>query len=298
MVLATSRDAFSPRWHVAGYTTFLRLERLSGADSRRLIQTIAGDRLAPDVQAGIAVRAEGVPLYLEELTLALLEAGGPRGLGEVPTSLHALLAARLDKMADAKPLLQVGAVLGRQFASPTSRRSRPAARRTSAPWSPSRSRRGLLDRPNRETSRSSPSSMPSFRTRPTPACSTARSGVCTPPRSLTSSRRRVVDRRWRGLARVPRRTRRGLGQGRALPHRIPVAGESQSANHEAVALYDRTLNVVERLPADVSADPGNRCASARVQPIAGAGRNRPPGQRHAQADSLADAWVTSAGWRR
>jgi class 3 adenylate cyclase/tetratricopeptide (TPR) repeat protein len=115
MVLATNRDAFSQRWHVAGYTTDLRLERLSGADSRRLIQTIAGDRLTQEVQSGIATRAEGVPLYLEELTLAMLEADRSGELGEVPTSLHALLAGRLDKMAEAKPLLQIGAVLGRQF---------------------------------------------------------------------------------------------------------------------------------------------------------------------------------------
>ena len=63
MVLATSRDAFSHRWHVAGYTTFLRLDAWRRR-SRRLIQTIAGDRLAL-TQAGIAVRAEGIPLYLE-----------------------------------------------------------------------------------------------------------------------------------------------------------------------------------------------------------------------------------------
>jgi len=67
------------------------------------------------LQAGIATRAEGVPLYLEELTLAMLEAGRSGELDAVPTSLHALLAARLDKMAEAKPLLQTRAVLGRQF---------------------------------------------------------------------------------------------------------------------------------------------------------------------------------------
>ncbi|CAN5778847.1 adenylate/guanylate cyclase domain-containing protein [soil metagenome] len=116
MMFATNRDNFPSRWHVAGSTTQLRLDRLSGNDSRRLIRAIAGDRLAEPVQAGIAVRAEGVPLYLEELTLTLLEAGRSPELGEVPTSLHALLAARLDKLADAKPLLQVGSVFGRQFA--------------------------------------------------------------------------------------------------------------------------------------------------------------------------------------
>ena len=116
MLFATSREAFPARWHRPGHTTQLRLDRLGTADSRRLIQAIAGDRLDPVVQAGIASRAEGVPLYLEELTLALLEAGRRPELGEVPTSLQALLAARLDKLADAKSLLQVASVFGRQFA--------------------------------------------------------------------------------------------------------------------------------------------------------------------------------------
>ncbi len=74
MVLATSRDILPQGWHVKGYTTDLRLDRLSDTDSRRLIETIAGDRLGEEVRAGIAARAEGVPLYLEELTLAILEA--------------------------------------------------------------------------------------------------------------------------------------------------------------------------------------------------------------------------------
>ncbi|MFO1081311.1 MAG: AAA family ATPase [Reyranellaceae bacterium] len=115
MVLATSRDAFAQRWRAPGHTTELRLDRLSNADSRRLIQAIAGERLSPEVQADIAGRAEGVPLYLEELTLAVIEVGSGE-LNEVPTTLQGLLAARLDKLEDAKPLLQIGAVLGRQFA--------------------------------------------------------------------------------------------------------------------------------------------------------------------------------------
>lgn len=118
MLLATSREPFPARWHEAGPTTQLRLDRLGSADSHRLIQAIAGDRLDPAVQAGIASRAEGVPLYLEELTLALLEAGRRPALGEVPTSLQALLAARLDKMGEAKSVLQVASVFGRQFAVP------------------------------------------------------------------------------------------------------------------------------------------------------------------------------------
>jgi class 3 adenylate cyclase len=281
MVLATSRDAFSHRWHVAGYTTFLRLERLSGADSRRLIQTIAGDRLAPDVQAGIAVRAEGIPLYLEELTLALLEAGGPRGLGEVPTSLHALLAARLDKMADAKPLLQVGAVLGRQFAiadlqavaacSAADLRSMVAKSVAS----------GLL-----RTAEPGNESILAFKH------ALVQDAAYT---SLLNSEKRRLHAA--ALAHLEQKDGSATGGGAALLASHAERGEvwdkaaqyligslSQanrgSANHEAIALYDRTLNVVERLPADVSPTLAID-ASARVQPIAGAGRNRPAGRRHA-----------------
>ena len=115
MVLATSRDAVPRGWNVKGYTTDVHLDRLSDSESRRLIDAVAGDRLSEEVRARIAVRAEGVPLYLEELTLALLEAGQSGNIDEVPTSLQALLGSRLDRMGEAKQLLQVGAVLGRQF---------------------------------------------------------------------------------------------------------------------------------------------------------------------------------------
>jgi predicted ATPase len=115
MVLASSRDTFSQAWHAKGYTTDVRLDRLSDRESRQLIGAIAGDRLSKEMCASIAVRSEGMPLYLEELTLALLEVGLSGTIGEVPTSLQTLLAARLDRMTDSKPLLQLGAVLGRQF---------------------------------------------------------------------------------------------------------------------------------------------------------------------------------------
>ena len=115
-VLATNRDTFSQGWHIKGYTTERHLEHLSGVDSRRLVDAIAAERLSAEVCGDIVARAGGIPLYLEELTLALLDAGRSGEIGEVPTSLQALLAARLDRMGDAKPLLQLGAVLGRQFA--------------------------------------------------------------------------------------------------------------------------------------------------------------------------------------
>jgi class 3 adenylate cyclase/tetratricopeptide (TPR) repeat protein len=115
MVLATNRDRFSRHWQRKGYTTELHLDRLSGTDSRLFIRSIVGDRLSEDICESISERAEGVPLFLEELTLALLEARNASDLGKVPMTLQALLAARLDGLGDAKQLLQLGAVLGRQF---------------------------------------------------------------------------------------------------------------------------------------------------------------------------------------
>lgn len=118
MVIATRRDTFPPRWQVHGYTTTLSLNRLSAADSRQLIHAVASDGLPQNVQARIALRAEGVPLYLEELTLSFLEAGqvdSPHAYEDVPATLLALLSTRLDQIGEAKRLVQVGAVLGRQF---------------------------------------------------------------------------------------------------------------------------------------------------------------------------------------
>lgn len=253
MILATSRDAFSPRWHVAGYTTNLRLERLSGADSRRLIQAIAGDRLSQDVQAGIAARAEGVPLYLEELTLALLEAGRPGELGEVPTSLQALLAARLDKMADAKPLLQIGAVLGRQFAVADLQAVAGCSEEDLQAMVDRSMASGLL-----HEAEPGNDSVLIFKHALVQDAAYA---------SLLNSEKRrlhaaVLDHLERkdlsatggGAALLASHAERGEVWDKAAHYLIGSLAQAirSSANHEAIALYDRVLRVIERLPSDVS----------------------------------------------
>lgn len=254
MLFATNRDAFSPRWQLAGYTTELRLDRLSGADSRRLIQAIAGDRLADTVQAGIAVRAEGVPLYLEELTLALLEAGRSPELREVPTSLHALLAARLDKMADAKPLLQIGSVFGRQFAV--------ADLQAVAGWSDAQLRvmvdkcvgSGLLQE-------AEPGNDSVLAFKHALVQDAAYAGL------LNSEKRRlhatVVGHLEKkdgsttggGAAVLASHAERGEVWDKAAHYLISSLDQAirSSANHEAVALYDRLLKAVERLPTPAAA---------------------------------------------
>ena len=253
MVLATSRDAFSQRWHVAGYTTYLRLERLSGADSRRLIDVIAGDRLTQDVQAGIATRAEGIPLYLEELTLALLEAGRSVELGAVPTSLHALLAARLEKMADAKPLLQIGAVLGRQFALADLQAVAACSEEDMRAMVDRSVGSGLL----REAEPGNDSVL---------AFKHALVQDAAYASLLNSEKRRlhaaVLDHLERkdwsatggGAALLASHAERGEVWDKAAHYLLASLSQAirGSANHEAIALYDRTLKALERLPADVS----------------------------------------------
>jgi class 3 adenylate cyclase/tetratricopeptide (TPR) repeat protein len=253
MLFATSRDAFSSRWLTAGRTTDLRLDRLSGADSRRLIHTIAGDRLADGVQANIAARAEGVPLYLEELTLALLEAGRSPELREVPTSLHALLAARLDKLAEAKPLLQVGAVFGRQFA--------PADLRAVAGCSEAALRAmvdkcvgaGLLQE-------AEPGNDSVLIFKHALVQDAAYGGL------LNSEKRRLhaavlahlEARDWSstggGVAVLASHAERGEVWEKAAHYLIASLDQAirSSANHEAVALYERMLKVLDRLPSAAS----------------------------------------------
>jgi class 3 adenylate cyclase/tetratricopeptide (TPR) repeat protein len=253
MILATNRDAFSPRWHVAGYTTNLRLERLSGADSRRLIQAIAGNRLSQDLQAGIATRAEGVPLYLEELTLAMLEAGRSGELDAVPTSLHALLAARLDKMAEAKPLLQTGAVLGRQFTL-TDLHAVAACSEDEL--------RSMVDRSlgSGLLLQAEPGNDSMLMFKHALVQDAAYASL------LNSEKRRLhaavlahLEQKDRsatdgGAALLASHAERGEVWDKAAHYLIGSLSQAirSSANHEAIALYDRALKVLDRLPPDAS----------------------------------------------
>jgi tetratricopeptide (TPR) repeat protein len=254
MVLATSRDAFPHRWHVSGYTTELRLDRLSGADSRRLIQAIAGDRLAPDVQSGIAARAEGVPLYLEELTLAMLEEGRPGSLGDVPTSLQGLLAARLEKITDAKPLLQVGAVLGRQF----SMADLQAVAGCSDDELQAMIDRSLASGLLHEAEPGNDSIL-TFKHALVQDAAYA---------SLLNSEKRrlhavaldhLEHKDWSATgvdtAVLASHAERGEIWDKAAHHLMGSLGQAirSSANHEAIGLYDRILEVLERLPESQSA---------------------------------------------
>ena len=127
LLLALFRPEFQPPWIGQPQVTLLTLARLDRQDTAAMVANVAGDAALPtEVVAEIAERTDGVPLFVEELTKAVLEAGtqAPAALSamphpalSVPPTLHASLMARLDRLGPAaKEIAQIGAAFGRDFA--------------------------------------------------------------------------------------------------------------------------------------------------------------------------------------
>jgi predicted ATPase len=129
LLAITFRPEFQPPWGGRSHVTTLTLNRLDECDSETLVQNLAGDAaLNPDTIVDIVARTDGVPLFVEELTKAVLESAehGDRVAAvlattsldarSVPATLYASLMARLDRLGSTpKELAQIGAVLGREF---------------------------------------------------------------------------------------------------------------------------------------------------------------------------------------
>lgn len=129
LLVVTSRPEFQHAWGDQPHVTILVLSRLGGRDGAALVEGLAGEAvLSREIVDEIVLRADGVPLFVEELTKAVLE-GGERAnrvaavLAEsplpglaIPATLHASLIARFDRLGPiAKEVAQIGAVLGRTF---------------------------------------------------------------------------------------------------------------------------------------------------------------------------------------
>src|SRR5262249_10212578 len=108
--------------------TMLVLNRLDGYGRMSLVEQIAGGKALPDeIVAPLVDRTDGVPLFIEELTKSVLESGllreerdryvldGPLTQFAIPTTLHASLLARLDRLGSARRVAQIGAVIAREF---------------------------------------------------------------------------------------------------------------------------------------------------------------------------------------
>jgi class 3 adenylate cyclase/predicted ATPase len=131
LLIVTFRPEFQPPWTGQPQVTMLALNRLDRRDRTVLVQQIAGGKTLPaDVTDQIANRTDGVPLFVEELTKSVLEGGLLREEVDryvldralpplaIPTTLHASLLARLDRLASARLVAQTGAAIGRVFAYP------------------------------------------------------------------------------------------------------------------------------------------------------------------------------------
>ncbi len=128
MVLLTARQEFRPAWKPAANVTEIELPALDAQEAEALIRKVALDKpLPPDVVWQIQERAAGNPLFLEEITRSVTESGvlvarqnswelvGRLSADVVPASMEASLMARIDRLGEARTLLQLGATLGREF---------------------------------------------------------------------------------------------------------------------------------------------------------------------------------------
>jgi class 3 adenylate cyclase/predicted ATPase len=141
LLIITFRTEFQPSWTDQAHVSTLGLSRLGRREGTALVQRVAGNNSLPDdIMAEIVERTDGVPLFVEELTKAVLEAGPhdedtagsvsivPLPALAVPPTLHASLMARLDRLGPvAKEVAQIGAAIGREFSyellSPVAERS-------------------------------------------------------------------------------------------------------------------------------------------------------------------------------
>jgi class 3 adenylate cyclase/predicted ATPase len=127
LLIVTYRPEFEPPWTGRPNVTVLTLSRLGDREIAAIIDRVTGNkRLAESVRRDIIERTDGIPLFVEEITKAVLEAENegateravaaiPSPSVAVPASLHASLMARLDRLGSAKEVAQIGAVIGREF---------------------------------------------------------------------------------------------------------------------------------------------------------------------------------------
>lgn len=120
LVLVTGRPEFRPPWAEEAHLATMTLRRLDRLEAARLVARVAADRaLRSEIVEQILLRSDGVPLFVEELTNAVLEIGpGSNPLQpsvEVPASLRSSLLARLDHLGSAREVARIGAVIGREF---------------------------------------------------------------------------------------------------------------------------------------------------------------------------------------
>ena len=127
LMIVTFRPEFNAPWVGQSHVMSLTLNRLGEREAAGIIAGLIGNKNLPaDVMAEIVERTDGIPLFVEEMTKAVLEAESegearrtvaavPSSALAVPASLHASLMARLDRLGSSKEVAQIGAAIGREF---------------------------------------------------------------------------------------------------------------------------------------------------------------------------------------
>ena len=128
LAVITHRPEFSPRWSQHGHVTALSLSKLTRLQSAAMVSRLAGGKALPtELLEQILGKTDGVPLFIEELTKSILESAGLRDAGDrweyvgpagalaIPLTLRDSLMARLDRVAPAREIAQIGAAIGREF---------------------------------------------------------------------------------------------------------------------------------------------------------------------------------------
>jgi predicted ATPase len=120
LLIVTFRPEFTAPWVGQSHVTSVTLNRLGEREAAAIIARLVGNKKLPaDVLAEIVERTDGIPLFVEEMTKAVLEAESegaarrtvaavPSPALAVPASLHASLMARLDRLGPAKEVAQIG----------------------------------------------------------------------------------------------------------------------------------------------------------------------------------------------
>jgi class 3 adenylate cyclase len=127
LLIVTYRPEFEPPWIGRPHVTALTINRLGDWEIAAMIDLVTGNKPLPaSIRLDIIERTDGIPLFVEEMTKAVLEAEAeetaeravaaiPSRSIPVPASLHASLMSRLDRLGSAKEAAQIGAVVGREF---------------------------------------------------------------------------------------------------------------------------------------------------------------------------------------
>src|SRR4029453_13992019 len=127
LTVITHRPEYAPPWTGRSQVASFSLNRLSRRQSQELVRRVAQKDLPDTLVEQIVAKADGMPLFIEELTKVVTDSGpfeasvgsydDKRGSGEsmIPVTLQDSLLARLDRLTESKVVAQIGAVIGREF---------------------------------------------------------------------------------------------------------------------------------------------------------------------------------------